>query len=110
MTEGELETIRRSYDAVASDYTARFTHELAGKPLDRAWLDRFGRRLRDAGLVCDLGCGPGHVARYLRDGGADVFGIDLSPAMVEKARLNPQIPFREGNMLALDLESGSLAG
>jgi ubiquinone/menaquinone biosynthesis C-methylase UbiE len=47
----------------------------------------------------------------LRDAGADVFGLDLSPQMLVQARaLNSDIPFREGNMLALELESSSLAG
>jgi ubiquinone/menaquinone biosynthesis C-methylase UbiE len=58
-----------------------------------------------------MGCGPGHVARYLHNAGAVVFGLDLSPSMVEQARrLNPGISFRAGNMLALDLPDGSLAG
>jgi ubiquinone/menaquinone biosynthesis C-methylase UbiE len=58
-----------------------------------------------------MGCGPGHVARYLRDAGASVFGLDLSPGMLEQARkLNPDIPFREGNMLELDIPDGALAG
>src|SRR5208337_4652664 len=43
--------------------------------------------------------------------GASVFGLDLSPVMVEQARkLNPDIPFREGNMMALDIADGTLAG
>ena len=58
-----------------------------------------------------MGCGPGHVARYLRDAGLTVFGLDLSPGMLEQARqLNPDISFREGNMMALDLPDGALAG
>jgi SAM-dependent methyltransferase len=62
--------------------------------------------------VCDLGCGPGHVARYLSGAGvAGVFGLDISPKMLEEARrLNPRIAFRKGNMLSLDLPSASLAG
>jgi len=58
-----------------------------------------------------MGCGPGHIARYLRDAGSSVFGLDLSPGMLDQARkLNPDIPFREGNMLSLDLPDGTLAG
>jgi ubiquinone/menaquinone biosynthesis C-methylase UbiE len=61
--------------------------------------------------VCDMGCGPGQVARYLHEAGAPVFGLDLSPQMLEQARqLNPGISFREGNMLALDLQDRTLAG
>jgi ubiquinone/menaquinone biosynthesis C-methylase UbiE len=58
-----------------------------------------------------MGCGPGHIARFLRDAGANVFGLDLSPGMLQQARhLNPDISFRQGNMLALDLPDASLAG
>jgi trans-aconitate methyltransferase len=40
--------------------------------------------------VCDLGCGPGHVSRYLWERGVEVCGIDLSSELVERARrLNP---------------------
>ncbi|HET6217504.1 MAG TPA: class I SAM-dependent methyltransferase, partial [Acidobacteriaceae bacterium] len=53
----------------------------------------------------------GHVARYLRNAGVTVFGLDLSTGMLEQARqLNPDISFREGNMLALELADGTLAG
>ena len=63
------------------------------------------------GQVCDIGCGPGHVARYLHDAGTIVFGLDLSEKMLEQARrLNPEISFRQGNMMALDLEDKTLAG
>jgi SAM-dependent methyltransferase len=51
------------------------------------------------------------VARYLHDAGVQVFGLDLSPGMVEQARkLNPAIPFQQGDMLKLDIPSDSLAG
>jgi SAM-dependent methyltransferase len=51
------------------------------------------------------------VARYLHDRGVRVTGLDLSPAMVEQARrLNPGIAFRQGNMLALDVEHGAWGG
>ncbi|WP_433219906.1 class I SAM-dependent methyltransferase [Dactylosporangium sp. CS-047395] len=43
--------------------------------------------IRD-GLVVDLGCGSGVLARALLDAGYDVLGVDLSPAMVELARHN----------------------
>jgi SAM-dependent methyltransferase len=104
-------SIRDSYDRIAEEYTRRISDELQHKPLDRELLNRFAQQTDGRGEVCDMGCGPGHVARYLRDAGASVFGLDLSPGMVNQARkLNPDIPFREGNMLSLDLADGSLAG
>jgi trans-aconitate methyltransferase len=89
-----------SYDAVADEYVRRIFDELRHKPLDRELLDRFAARVRDVGLVCDMGCGPGQVARYLYERGVEVCGIDLSPAMVERARhLNPGVEFRQGDFL-----------
>lgn len=100
-----------SYNQIAAEYTRRIAQELDGKPLDRALLDQFAERLRDRGAVCDLGCGPGHVARYLAERGQNVIGVDLSPGMVVQATaLNPGIPFRVGDMLALDVPDESWAG
>jgi len=103
--------IRESYDRLADEYARRIFDELQHKPFDRQLLDRFAAQVAGRGEVCDMGCGPGHVARHLRDAGASVFGLDLSPQMLAQARrLNPDISFREGNMLALDLPGGMLAG
>jgi SAM-dependent methyltransferase len=110
MTDWQDE-VRDTYDRVAGEYAARIFDELAGKPLDRALLDRFADETRRRGLVCDLGCGPGQVARYLHERGVEVVGVDLSPGMVEEARpLNPGLRFEQGTMLALDFLDDSLAG
>jgi SAM-dependent methyltransferase len=61
--------------------------------------------------VLDIGCGPGHVARYLSERGVEAGGLDLSPAMVQLARrLNPGMTFTAGDMRALDVADGSLGG
>src|SRR6516164_9860929 len=87
-----------SYDRLADEYVRRIYNELKDKPLDRELLDLLAARLRLVGPVCDLGCGPGHVARYLHDQGVDICGIDLSPAMLEQARrLHPGIAFQHGD-------------
>ncbi len=100
-----------SYDRVADEYAVQFFGELAHKPLDRALLDVFAAEVRGLGPVADIGGGPGHVARYLVEHGVDARGIDLSPAMVARARqLSPAIPFAVGSMLALDLSDASLGG
>jgi len=99
---------------------AKIYGELAHKPLDRALLDDFATRMRtahaagapgDGAPVLDIGCGPGHVARYLRDRGVDVTGLDLTDGMLAHARrLNPDIPFVQGDMTALADPDGSWAG
>ena len=100
-----------SYDAVADEYVRRISDELRHKPLDRALLDRFANRVRKRGPVGDLGCGPGHVARYLKERGVDIVGYDLSTRMVEAARrLNPEIKFHPADMTALDHADESWAG
>jgi len=110
MDPQKLSDCQCSYDRIAEEYTRRIAGELEHKPLDRMLLDEFAGRLKGAGRVCDLGCGPGHVARYLYDRGVDVFGIDLSPGMIEQARkLNPVMEFQRGNMLALEVEDGAWA-
>jgi SAM-dependent methyltransferase len=96
------EDLLASYGRVADEYVARIAGELAHKPLDRELLDRFADRVRGKGRVYDLGCGPGHVGAYLHERGALVTGIDLSPAMVERAsRRYPAITFAVGDMRAL---------
>lgn len=100
-----------SYDQVADEYVRRIYDELKHKPLDRQLLDRFAASVRDVGPACDMGCGPGHVARYLREQGVQVCGVDLSPEMVERARrLNEGIDFQTGDMMALTVPDGTWAG
>jgi SAM-dependent methyltransferase len=95
----ELQT---GYDRVAKDYAEHFRDELAGKPFDRKMIDLLSEKAGDLGVICDMGCGPGQVARYLFDNGAKACGIDLSPGMIEKAKeLNPGIKFQQGDMLDL---------
>ena len=109
--DDQIKAIRQSYDQIADEYARRIYHELQGKPFDRELLSRFAGEVSGRGEVCDMGCGPGHVARYLQSVGASVFGLDISSAMVEQARrLNPGIRFQVGDMLALDRANGTLAG
>ncbi len=111
MNDEQLAATADSYDRIAADYVRHIYHELESKPFDRATLDSFAARLRGRGTVCDIGCGPGHVARYLADQGLDMIGVDLSPGMVAQAvALNPDISFRVGDMSALDERDGSWAG
>ncbi len=103
--------MKDSYDVVAEAYAAQFFDELSRKPFDRVLLDSFAADCEGRGTVLDVGCGPGHVGRYLSDRGAKVAGFDLSPAMVQVARkLNPGLEFSAGDMRALEVPDGSLAG
>ncbi len=111
MIEQKISEVQSSYDRAAGEYVRHIYDELRHKPLDCQLLDRFADRVRGAGVACDLGCGPGQVARYLQERGVAVCGVDLSPGMIERARLlNPGIEFTQGDMLALDVEEGAWAG
>jgi len=111
LKDESTKSVRESYDRIADEYMRRIFGELEHKPFDRELLNRFAAQVGDRGEVCDMGCGPGHVARYLHAAGTRVFGLDLSPRMIENARkLNPDLTFRVGNIMDLDLEDATLAG
>jgi len=103
---------RSSYDRVAEEYARRFFDELSHKPFDRKMLDWLIEKAGGRGPICDLGCGPGQVARYVASRGAEACGIDLSAEMAAvAARLNPEISFRQGDVLALSgIEDGAFGG
>jgi arsenite methyltransferase len=73
--------------------------------------------LRPGETVLDLGSGPGLdvflAAREVGPGG-HVIGVDMTPAMLERARANAakiglsHVEFREGRLEALPVESGSI--
>jgi SAM-dependent methyltransferase len=101
--------VEDTYDAVADAYEAALADELDRKPFDRALLDGLAGRL--TGLVADIGCGPGHVGRYLSDRGVDVVGVDLSARMLDVARRrNPGMRFEQADVRALPFGDGELGG
>ena len=106
------EELQSSYDRVAEDYAQQFRDEMDQKPFDRKMLDWLIEKLGGSGIICDMGCGPGQIARYLHRQGVKACGVDLSPAMVQQAQsLNPEIPFQRGDMLALaDVADNSYGG
>jgi ubiquinone/menaquinone biosynthesis C-methylase UbiE len=110
MEERERKLIS-GYDDLAGIYAEKFFHELEHKPIDRELLARLADYVDGIGPICDMGCGPGQIARYLHDLGATVLGVDISAEMVAVARrLNPHIEFWEGNMLSLEFDDESWGG
>lgn len=104
--------LQSSYDRVAEDYAKQFRDEMDKKPFDRKMLDWLAEKVGGLGVICDMGCGPGQIASYLHGLGIKVCGVDLSPEMLREAkRLNPDIPFQQGDMLALvDVADNSYDG
>lgn len=97
-----IQETQRSYDQVAVDYAERFKDEMDDKPFDRHCLDRLAKEVGDLGPICDMGCGPGQITRYLHRRGVKTLGVDLSSNMIAEAkRLNPEIHFHQGDILSL---------
>jgi SAM-dependent methyltransferase len=109
--ENRISEKKDNYDPVAEVYAAAFLNELSDKPLDRGYLDMFRELVGTDGLVCDLGCGPGQIARYLKSLDMNVIGVDKSKGMVEVAsRFNPDLDFYCDDMSSLQVGNSSWAG
>src|SRR5262245_26208196 len=84
------------YDAFnrGKDYEAEATYlintVIAWRPSPKNWLD--------------IGCGTGNHLVALRSHGISVEGLDISPSMIEQARLaHPDIPFHIGSAQTFQL-------
>ena len=77
--------VRAGYDTVAATYADQFCDELDHKPQERGLLGAFCD-ITPRGVVADIGCGPGHITRFLATRLERVVGLDLSPAMIAAAR------------------------
>lgn len=109
--EQDLKKIERLYDDIAVEYSREYAGEHDKKPMDQEMLGRFAREVGGRGPVWDLGCGPGETTQYLYKLGVQASGLDLSEGILEQANTNkPGIHFRQGNILDLDFENGSVAG
>ena len=107
MVDVTWDRIPDAYDRVAERYEAQFLDELAAKPFDRALLDRFGDSVD--GPVADVGCGPGQVGAYLRSPGRPIVGVDVSPAMAERAATRLDVAV-VADLRYLPIADGSLGG
>jgi SAM-dependent methyltransferase len=92
----ELHTARVAYDAIAAVYADQIKDTLDDRPTERALLAAFAEVIRrgPAGLVADLGCGPGQIAAHLHSLGLSVFGVDQSAEMLAIGRTHyPEVRF-----------------
>ena len=104
----QIDRLRQSFDIVAEDYATQFFDELDRKPFDRDRLQAFAARCPRGEPVLEVGCGPGHVGRFVAAVGPRVIGLDLSEQSVRIAqRLNPHLRFVVGDMRALPLRDGA---
>ncbi|MFF9621838.1 class I SAM-dependent methyltransferase [Streptomyces griseosporeus] len=117
---------------MAREYTARFPDWSTDLPLEKALLTAFAELVQSGGgrpavagagdgagdgggggtaPVADVGSGPGGLTARLHALGLPVFGVDVSPRMVELARsAHPHLRFHVASMTSLALPSASLSG
>jgi SAM-dependent methyltransferase len=94
------------YDRVAHAYADLHAHT----PTELATFRRqFARYLPACGRVADLGCGPGNDARWLRERGHDVVGLDLSAGMLAIAAA-AGIPVVKADLRRLPFPASTLEG
>jgi SAM-dependent methyltransferase len=113
MREPELQTARVAYDAIAGVYADQFKDMLDDRPTERGLLAAFAELIQrePAGLVADLGCGPGHIAAHLHRLGLPVFGVDQSGEMLAIGQAwYPEVRFALGSITRLGLADGSCRG
>ncbi len=72
------DAVRDSYDARAKEYANFDLNDLDRVSLDREWLGAFARLASPgAGVVADVGCGPGHIVNHLAELGVEAIGYDI---------------------------------
>jgi len=107
----KVNLIREAYNKAAAKYGESFFYELYSKPLDVKLLDLFCERVNPEMPVCEIGCGPGEVATYLKYKGLNLIGIDISEEMIRIAKeLNPNIDYRMGDVFHLDFPDSYFSG
>jgi trans-aconitate methyltransferase len=86
------------WDAALYDNRHAFVHQMAAGVVELL-APRQGER------ILDLGCGTGPLTKQIADAGAEVLGIDASPAMVERARATyPGLTFEVADATTMAFE------
>lgn len=93
--------IRAAYGVVAVAYADQLGDELSDLPFE-SWLLHRVVELAQGAPVIEVGTGPGHVAAFLAEAGADTSGLDLTPQMVDEARRrHPAVRYEIGDLRQL---------
>jgi SAM-dependent methyltransferase len=94
------------YTAVAHEYDDVFPRHVA-----EHYITKRTNLVKDllplGGLVLDVGCGTGQLGAAIASVGFDVFGVDLSPSMVSKARQRGLVGTYAGVTTALPFAENS---
>jgi ubiquinone/menaquinone biosynthesis C-methylase UbiE len=112
MENYNINEVRNCYNQVAKEYSAQFADELAGKPFDRDFLNRFKNNFDTNAKIVDMGTGSGHIAQYLWTLGLNnITGTDIAGDILEVARVAyPHLKFENRNMFDTKYENSSIDG
>jgi cyclopropane fatty-acyl-phospholipid synthase-like methyltransferase len=100
--ENKYDNIIDLYQLHAIDWD----RERARSLFEKSWLDRMLTLLPPKRSILDLGCGSGEpIARYFRDRGCDVTGVDSSSSFIAMCRGR----FPGQDWLAADMRTLSLS-
>jgi len=105
MQDKELSTKEKIKLAIETynKYAKIYSEHTANKLL-QFQLAKFVSLLPSKSKVLDAGCGCGRDAAYLKEDGLDVVAIDISPAIIEEAKLNNVIVVN-GDLLKLNYKT-----
>jgi SAM-dependent methyltransferase len=108
----DLDLVRDEWDAAAAGFDLEPDHGML-RPSTRAawWAVLAGFLPATPARVADLGCGTGTVSALLAEHGYEVTGVDLSPKMVDLARVKAEsagllVRFEVGNAAEPHLDAG----
>jgi ubiquinone/menaquinone biosynthesis C-methylase UbiE len=111
--QDELSSVRSAYDTVAESYSKLLPDASFETPLDKAMIKAFVEYVNSAKStsVLDAGCGAGRMTGWLAAQGAQVSGIDVSPAMIQIARREyPDLEFDVADLSNLPAGDSQLGG
>jgi ubiquinone/menaquinone biosynthesis C-methylase UbiE len=106
--EDIVDGVRSAYDEIAETYALANSGDMPGS------LVGLGRKLCNhvglGGHILDVGCGVGRDLQWFKARGAQVTGVDLSPAMLAQARRATHAPLYLMDMRCLAFQSASFDG
>lgn len=85
--EKQLQAARQYWDNAASFFDEEPDHGLRDVQVRQAWIELLKKWLPNRkAVILDAGCGTGSLSSLMAELGHAVTGIDLSPAMIDKAK------------------------